>query len=94
MDGMRARRGQPQAANHWCFNRHLNAVNLAPGNGGAGFWKKTKKHRRWVRGGGLFFLFFLFFTEGEDEKDEKTESIQKTSIVCCLSQVTLAQLRF
>lgn len=89
---MRARRGQPQAANHWCFNRHLNAVNLAPGNGGAGFWEKNKTHRRWVRGGGLFF----FFTEGEDEKDEKdekAESIQKTSIVCCLSQVTLAQLR-
>lgn len=29
------RRGQPEAAKHWCFNRHLNAVNLALGNGEA-----------------------------------------------------------
>lgn len=35
MDGKGASRGQPEAANHWRFNRHLNAVNLAPSNGDA-----------------------------------------------------------
>lgn len=35
MDGKGARRGQPEAAKHRCFNRYLNGVNLAPTNGEA-----------------------------------------------------------
>lgn len=35
VDGKGARRGQPEAAKHRCFNRYLNGVNLAPSNGEA-----------------------------------------------------------
>lgn len=26
-------RGQPAAPRHWCFNSHLNTLDLTPGNG-------------------------------------------------------------
>lgn len=48
MDGMRERRGQPQAANRWCFNRHLNAVNLAASNGGVDFLVEKDPETRFV----------------------------------------------
>lgn len=35
MDGKRAKRGQPEAAKHWHFKRHLNTLNLAPGKRGS-----------------------------------------------------------
>lgn len=70
---MRARRGQPQEANHWCFNRHLNAVNLAPGNGGVDFEKKNKKKNK-TQTLGKRGLFFPFFTGEKDEKDKGIQS--------------------
>lgn len=67
---MRARRGQPQPANHWCFNRHLNAVNLAPGNGGVDFERGKNADVGWE----TEVCLFCFSTGEEEEKDESIPS--------------------
>lgn len=80
MDGMRARRGQPQAANHWCFNRHLNAVNLAPGNGGAGLWEKTKQNTQTLGKRRRFVFFVFFLRKGKMKKMKKRKVFRKLQL--------------